>query len=196
VRAAGIKTALVLENIARAYGINEAHTGLMNSPGHRANVLAPQATHVGVGVVLGEEVAGRREMFLTQVFIRVPPKVDVRDAADLVRRRIDAVRPVVVNAKLQTVAQDLADGLAAGKSRDQLWPGVRKKLDQTAYARVSSVVSAVSDMDSIDGKQLVGDYKPDDIGVGIAQGNHPEIGEGAIWVVVLIAERLPAKKDH
>ena len=196
VHAASIKTALVLENIARAYGINEAHTGLMNSPGHRANVLASQATHVGVGVVLGDEVSGRREMFLTQVFIRVPPKVDARDAADFVRKRIDAVRPVVVNAKLQTVAQELADGLAAGKSRDQLWPGVRKKLDQTAYARVSSVVSAVSDLESIDGKQLVGDYKPDDIGVGIAQGNHPEIGEGAIWVVVLIAERLPAKRDH
>ena len=71
----------------------------------------------------------------------------------------------------------------------------RKKLDamNTAYARVGSVVSAVAELDAIDGKSLVGDYKPDDIGVGIAQGNHPDIGEGAVWIVVLIAERLPAK---
>jgi uncharacterized protein YkwD len=194
-RAAGIKTAVVLENVARAYGVGEAHGGLMNSPGHRANVLASAATHVGIGVVLGEEISGRREMFLTQVFIRIPPKVEVPQAADLVRERINSVRPVVMNAKLQAIAQELAVGLAAGKTRDSLWPGARKKLDamNTAYARVGSVVSAVAELDSTDGKSLVGDYKPDDIGVGIAQGNHPDIGEGAVWIVVLMAERLPAK---
>ena len=196
VRVAGIKTALVLENVARAYAIGEAHAGLMNSPGHRANVLAPQATHVGIGVVLGEEISGHREIFLTQIFTRIPPKVDVKDAADIVRQRIDRVRPVVVNAKLHNVAQDLAEGLAAGKSRDSLLPAARKKLDQgnTTWARVGSVVSAVAELDTLDGKQLVGDYKPDDIGVGIAQGSHPEIGESAIWIVVLMAERLPNKK--
>jgi uncharacterized protein YkwD len=194
-RAAGIKTAVVLENVARAYGVGEAHGGLMNSPGHRANVLASAATHVGIGVVLGEEVSGRREMFLTQVFIRIPPKVEVPQAADLVRQRINGVRPVVANAKLQAIAQELAEGLAAGKTRDSLWPGARRKLDamNTAYARVGSVVSAVAELDAIDGKSLVGDYKPDDIGVGIAQGSHPDIGEGAVWIVVLMAERLPAK---
>jgi uncharacterized protein YkwD len=196
VRAAGIKTALVLENVARAYGVGEAHAGLMNSPGHRANVLAPQATHVGIGVVLGDEVSGRREMFLTQVFIRVPPKVDRAEAIELVRSRIDAARKVIVNAGLARVAQDLADGLAAGKTRDSLWPGAKKKLDamNTPYARVGSVVSAVAELESVDGKQLLGDYKADEIGVGVAQGTHPEIGDGAIWIVVLLAEKLPAKK--
>lgn len=195
VRAAGIKTAVVLENVARAYGVGEAHAGLMNSPGHRANMLATAATHVGIGVVLGEEVSGRREMFLTQVFIRIPPKVDAARAADLVRDRINAVRPIQVNPRLTGVAQDLADGLAAGKPRESLWPGAKKRLDamNTSYARVGSVISAVADLDSIDGKQLVGDYKPDDIGIGIAQGNHPEIGEGAVWIVVLMAEKLPKR---
>jgi uncharacterized protein YkwD len=196
VRAAGIKTAVVLENVARAYGVGEAHAGLMNSPGHRANVLASAATHVGIGVIFGEEVSGRREMFVTQVFIRIPPKVEGAQAAEVVRQRINAVRPIVVNAKLQSIAQELAEGLAAGKSRDSLWPNARKKLDagNTLYARVGSVVSAVAELEAIDGASLVGDYKPDDIGVGIAQGNHPDIGEGAIWIVVLMAERLPAKK--
>jgi hypothetical protein len=45
-------------------------------------------------------------------------------------------------------------------------------------------------MDTLDGKQLVGDYKPDDIGIGIAQGTNPEIGENAIWIVILMAEKL------
>jgi uncharacterized protein YkwD len=197
-KAAGIKTPLVLENVARAYGVGEAHGALMNSPGHRANLMSGAATHIGVGIVLGKEVAGRREMFLTQVFIRIPPKVEPAQIADVVRQRIDQVRPVALNAQLQGVAQGLAEGLAAGKTRDSLWPGARKKLDamNTAYAKVGSVISAVADMDALDGKSLVGDYKPDDIGVGIAQGNHPEIGEGAIWVVVLMAERLPPRKPR
>ncbi len=196
VHAAGIKTALVLENVARAYSVGEAHAGLMNSPGHRANILSPQATHVGIGVVLGDEVSGRREMFLTQVFTRVPPKVERSAAVELVRSRIDSARKVAVNAGLARVAQDLADGLAAGKTRESLWPGAKKKLDamNTPYARVGSVVSAVAELESVDGKTLLGDYKADEIGVGIAQGTHPEIGDGAIWIVLLLAEKLPGRK--
>lgn len=196
VRAAGIKTALVLENVARAYGVGEAHAGLMNSPGHRANVLQPQATHVGIGVILGEEVSGRREMFITQVFIRVPPKVEKKAAADFVAKRIHTARPVTANPQLSAIAQDVADGLAAGKTREQLWPSAKKKLDaiNTIYARVGSVVSAVAELEAIEGKEMLGDYKADDIGVGIAQGTHPQIGDGAIWVVVLLAEKLPKKK--
>jgi uncharacterized protein YkwD len=195
VRAAGIKTAVVLENVARAYGIGEAHQGLMNSPGHRANLMSTTATHVGIAVVPGEEVSGghgRRELFVTQVFIRIPPKVDTKLAAELVKKRLDAVRPVTVTAKLTATAQQLADGLAAGKSRDSLWPQARHQLDALGnlYARVGSVITAVAELDTIDGKQLVGDYHPDDIGIGIAQGTHPEIGEGAIWIVILMAEKL------
>jgi uncharacterized protein YkwD len=196
VRVAGIKTALVLENVARAYGVGEAHAGLMNSPGHRANVLSPLATHVGIGVVLGDEVSGRREMFVTQVFIRIPPKVEPAQAATFIADRINKVRQVKVNGGLQKVAQELAEGLAAGKTRDALWPGAKKKLDtmNSSYARVGSVVSAAADLDSVEGAEMLGDYKADDIGVGIAQGNHPQIGDGAIWIVVLLAERLPGKK--
>jgi uncharacterized protein YkwD len=196
VRGAGIKTAMVLENVARAYGAGEAHTGLMNSPGHRANVLAPQATHIGIGVVLGEEVSGRREMFITQVFTRVPPRLERAHAVELVRQRLHAARPVGVDARLTSVAQDLADGLAAGKTREALWPAAKKKLDagNTSYARVASVITAMTELDTLDGKQLLGDSKADDVGIGIAQGTHPEIGDGAIWLVVLVAEKLPAKK--
>ena len=53
VRAGNIKSSLVLENVARAYGVGEAEEGLMNSPGHRANILSRDATHMGLGVVLG-----------------------------------------------------------------------------------------------------------------------------------------------
>ena len=195
VRVAGIRTAVVLENVARAYGVGEAHQGLMNSPGHRANLMSVAATHVGMAVVLGDDVSGRRELFVTQVFIRIPPKVDPGATAEVVRKRIESVRPVAVNARLASVAQQLADGLSTGHTRDSLWPVARKQLDALGnqYARVSSVITAVAELDALDGKQLVGDSRPDDIGIGIAQGTHPEIGEGAIWIVILMAEKRDPK---
>jgi uncharacterized protein YkwD len=192
VRAGNIKTAVVLENVARAYGVGEAHAELMNSPGHRANLMSAAATHIGIGVVLGDEISGRRELYLTQVFIRIPPKIDPAAIAELVRSRIDLKRRVAVDPALVATAQGLAIGLAAGHSRDSLWPGAKKELDKLGvrYARVGSVITAVAETDTIDGASLLGDYKPDDIGVGIAQGTHPELGDNAIWIVVLMAERL------
>lgn len=191
VRAAKIKTAVVLENVARAYGIHEAHQGLMNSPGHRANVMSGSATHIGIGVVFGEEVSGRREIFITQVFTRVPPKVDPAKAAEEIHKRIAAIHSVGSTVALGSLAQDLADGLAAGKTREEATAPLKRRVDALAasYSRVGSVITTASDLAQLDGAALLGDAKPDDIGVGIAQGTHPELGEGAIFIVVLLATR-------
>ena len=59
----------------------------------------------------------------------------------------------------------------------------------TSYSRVGSVITAVGDLDTVDGKNLLGDATPDDVGIGIAQGPHPEIGDGAMWIVVLLAQK-------
>jgi uncharacterized protein YkwD len=191
VRVAKIKTAVVLENVARAYGIGEAHLGLMNSPGHRANLMSHTATHIGIGVVFGDEVSGRREIFITQVFTRVPPKIDPAKATETLRAKIAAVKPVGVDVRLAAIAQQLADQLATGKTREQAYPTVRKQVDGLGniYAKVGSVITAASELDSIDGPGLLGEARPDQIGIGIAQGAHPDIGEGAIWIVVLLGTK-------
>lgn len=191
VRVAKIRTAVVLENVARAYGLGEAHQGLMNSPGHRANVLSAAATHIGIGVVFGDQVSGRRELFITQTFMRVPPRLDVASALDVVRERLVAARPVGVNAKLQAIAQAMADDLARGKTRDEAYPAVRRQVDALGpiYKRVGSVVTAVGELEAVDGATLIGETRPDDVGIGLAQGAHPDIGDNAIWIVVLLAER-------
>src|SRR5262249_13157073 len=73
-KAGGLATPLLLENLARAYSPSEAEDGLMNSPGHRANLMSPSATHLGVGVALGRPVGGQRELYVTQLFFRVTPR--------------------------------------------------------------------------------------------------------------------------
>lgn len=39
------------ENLAFAPGLEEAHRGLMDSPGHRANILSPNFGRVGIGIL-------------------------------------------------------------------------------------------------------------------------------------------------
>src|SRR6185436_14847506 len=71
VRAAHIPTRIVRENVARGTGLREAHQALMDSPGHRANLMSTDVTHVGIGVVLGAPVSGRREIYITEIFLRL-----------------------------------------------------------------------------------------------------------------------------
>lgn len=48
---AGIPYTITGENLAFAPNVDIAHQGLMNSPGHRANILSPEYGKVGIGVV-------------------------------------------------------------------------------------------------------------------------------------------------
>lgn len=52
------------ENLAFAHTLAGAHRGLMNSPGHRANVLRPQFGRVGIGVL----DSGPHGLMITQEF--------------------------------------------------------------------------------------------------------------------------------
>ncbi|MCX7779880.1 MAG: CAP domain-containing protein [Negativicutes bacterium] len=47
----GITYHLAGENLAVAGTLEQAHRGLMNSPGHRMNILNPPYTRIGIGIV-------------------------------------------------------------------------------------------------------------------------------------------------
>lgn len=81
IRAGGITDAGVGENLAREYSsriydwrelVEQAHQGLMLSPGHRDNLLHPEYNRIGLGVVKGRD--GRKvglhitQNFSTRVF--------------------------------------------------------------------------------------------------------------------------------
>ena len=52
-RAANIRFATAGENLALAQTVEIAHVNLMNSPGHRANILNPSFGRVGIGILDG-----------------------------------------------------------------------------------------------------------------------------------------------
>jgi len=64
------------ENVALNGSLFDAHAGLMWSLGHRKNILSPEFTHLGIGVVHGS-----RGWYVTEVFTRPTPVIDDPEAA-------------------------------------------------------------------------------------------------------------------
>lgn len=64
----GISYVKAGENIAGNQAVAAAHNSLMNSPGHRKNILDPDYTHIGLGIKKG----GPYGMMFTQQFISKP----------------------------------------------------------------------------------------------------------------------------
>jgi uncharacterized protein YkwD len=66
---------IIAENIFRSWGsqrqvtvseIKEGHVALMKSPGHRANIMYPDVTHIGIGIASNS----RGDIWITQMFLR------------------------------------------------------------------------------------------------------------------------------
>lgn len=63
-RESGVQFQMAGENLALAPTVQLAHTGLMNSPGHRANIMHGGFNRVGIGIMDG----GSRGLMVTQNF--------------------------------------------------------------------------------------------------------------------------------
>lgn len=60
----GVRFTNAGENIALAPTLDIAHSGLMHSPGHRANILRPEFGRLGIGIVDG----GKYGFMISQEF--------------------------------------------------------------------------------------------------------------------------------
>jgi len=60
----GIRYSFAGENLAHSYDLDAAHTGLMNSPGHRANILNQHFGKIGIAILDG----GSKGLMLVQEF--------------------------------------------------------------------------------------------------------------------------------
>jgi uncharacterized protein YkwD len=75
------------ENVAVAADAARAHTALMHSPGHRANILDAQFNSIGIGVVRTPE-----GIYVTQDFARRLPEASVQEAESQVAASLNRLR--------------------------------------------------------------------------------------------------------
>ncbi len=185
-RTAKIESVVTRENVARGYGPKGIHESLMNSPGHRVNLLAPDVTHVGIGVAFGEVEgtgsAQSRPILLTQNFYKPVGFGIPRDLPGSVRNDVDAMRKREGLAPLRW--DDRLSAIAQRRAAD-----ARVKIDDEAFAIGFQTVehhivssndhSALSGIDVLRGR---GDTRSWGIGV-VARDD----GRSFVMVIVIAA---------
>lgn len=77
---AGYLATEMRENLALAGDVDKAEDNLLESPGHKANILSTTITHVGIGIVRGDSSGDPRALTITQVFAQ-PVKLDTPEDA-------------------------------------------------------------------------------------------------------------------
>lgn len=196
VRAASLSSGLVLENIGRGYGAQEIHRGLMESPGHRANLVNPDVTHVGIGVVAQPEGA-RTAFIVTQVFVRMSERVDLTDAPSQLLMLINRARSAR-GAPALTLEDHLSEAAQRAASRFFEDPSLTQQdaVDDAsgslrrfgiAYRRIGGVMAIVSSVDEAGALEPALDPDVRAAGIGVAQGTRPDTGPNAIAVVIVLA---------
>ena len=118
----------------------------------------------------------------------MPPQVDPVVARTRVREQLRAYRAFRDSDALDRIAATYASGLAAGVPNADAAKRASRELDSVAaqYSRVASMVTALADVEGVDAAAFLSDATFTHVGIGVAQGDHPDLGPGALHVVVLL----------
>ena len=201
--AEGLTAGRATENIARAADVGQAHAALMASPAHRANLLDPDVTSGGVGVVLTRDAAGRWSATASEVFATLlDSSGEGGDWEAAVANRINDRRkarglaPLKVRDSLAGYARAAAEDIYEGgqarmprERREALAEEVRFHFLNARDVGIDMVVTAQPD--AVDRVAHSFDQRFTELGVGIVRLPEPlgEHAAGALVIVLLFVER-------
>ena len=179
------------ENLAFNDSIAEAESSLMESVGHRRNIVNTSFTHVGIGLARSNGPSGGSAWHLTQVFARKVQPLNAADAAEEVLAGINAgrsergleeleMREELVALALQGCEKALREDLADVPSE------IAPKASRLMRGRVSVSAHAFYEFDTLNFAELGGEEEFRQIGVALLRD--PESLEGRTFLVVVVAE--------
>lgn len=176
------------ENLAQNRTLAGAHEGLMGSPGHRKNILDPEVSRVGIGIVRN----GQEAIMVTQNFAQ---DYVTYNTASLTKDFLAALNAGRVERGAQSLAADSTlTQIAEANAREMQAKGklsyerARTLLEQARlrYA-VETVVLQSSNPATADHWPKLLEHKYRRIGIGIAQSNSRD-GRKDLWTTVLFAQ--------
>jgi len=185
---AGLHAYAFTENLAQNRTVEGAHKGLMDSPGHRKNILDPRASRVGIGIVRDNS----RGIMVTQNFARNYITYDTIKLANQFLNALNAQRaskgagPLVTS---ETLARAARQNSGRMKERGKL--GYDRARAILLEARLPYAVEMVV-LRSTDPptpaywpKLLERKYRR--VGVAVAQSESRD-GRKDLWTTVMFAE--------
>lgn len=193
---AGLHSIVLLENIGRGYSAEEIHGGLMESPGHRANILNPDVSALGIGV--GAEAEGERQAFVaTELFARLAQTTNLKSAQrDLfavieARRKQGKLAKLSFDTTLSQAAQSAAESFAAtkGANEDALLARVSRSVSAlpSGARALSAALIQAEELAQVAGSEAL--LSPDLVALGIGVAALPAGSPRQLAVVLLLALR-------
>jgi uncharacterized protein YkwD len=159
------------ENVAKHLTIKGAHKGLMKSIKHRRNILKPSFTHVGIGIIYGED----SYIYITQNFIKKIEKLDLEE----IKAQIFSWLGLIEDPELSRIAEMHTDKIFEAEDIRIPVP------DMQRWAKIFTWR----------GPELEGLFEINDVfgigskaGVGILQGSSQKHGTGLLWVTLIITK--------
>jgi uncharacterized protein YkwD len=193
VKHAGLTATLVLENIGRGYSAQEIHQGLMESPGHRGNILHPDARELGIAV-MSEREGSRTAFITTEVFTRLAREVELGDAPREIVRAINARRTqkhqkaAANDDGMARAAQHAAEAYANRDERDENALLDKATREVTApppdVKAIAAALVLADDIEQVGDSTRLLDPNLKKLGVGVAKLKSTD--KHALVVVILI----------
>jgi uncharacterized protein YkwD len=200
----GIASQLILQSAASERSFERAHERLMSSPSNRANIMNREVTSVGIGAVSKPDADGKPTVYITEVFTKELPPVDLSKtrqelkAAVAQKRRDARMSALSVDPTLDEIAQKYADAIAeAGGSLPKEKQGeITAPLHRTMKTLTILSGAKPEPLDFAEEPQVTAVAKS--VGIGVAQGKHPVLGRNAVYVAIMVgtprgADAEPAK---
>ena len=202
IEAQGVTVLRATENVAVAASVAEAHAALMASPSHRANLLDPQVSTGGVGVVLKRDARGRWSAVVSQLFAQLLPDGPGDQWHAAILNRINDRRAVHEVPKLQSRKQ--LDQLAEETSRTviesqspELSPEQRHALAEKArfhylnVRRVGVDLLVTANPQAVDSIRHALESSFKEVGIGIVRLKQPmgKHASGALVITLVFIER-------
>lgn len=193
----GVLVAEFGENIAEADTPEAAHEGLMNSPGHRAVLLKPEFTHVGIAVV--EHEGG---LVVTFNFGRRVPAASLPGGTPQVEAAIAALRAKkgvpparldpVYRSGAQAGAARLADGAEDADVAKAVGAAIQREVERLRTGRPGSctVIIELLDLAQLESVQAFSDAGLRALGVGTKVRTNDK---GSRLSTVIVFEGGPCK---
>jgi uncharacterized protein YkwD len=182
---ANIQLPGVSENLAQAGSAQEAHLGLMESPGHRANILDQMAARVGVGVAVIDG-SGDPRVMVTQIFSLKPKSIDaMADGDELIAilnrlRKDQGLAPFTKHPWLTRTAAEI-NAIYSKKGKVEI-PDFGSK-----FERIQSVVLKTLDpAQSIQNVKQLTESKETNIGISLRICRDKTMDQDMVCVIALL----------
>jgi uncharacterized protein YkwD len=183
------------ENLGEGADIDGAQDLLLNSPGHYANIMSKDVTHIGIGIL---DVGSKQQpkLLVTQVFASPVNGQDPAAARSVMvqriaqARRAAGLRPLPSHPLLEKLAKkhisDVHDG-QDGSANQRIGDAIVSKLEGSGLGGVAVATTVFLTPDMYEPTGLVAGPAARGYGLATAAGRDPQ-GRPAIKALILIGQ--------